>query len=58
MDQTADTAGLTLRCMNCRNRMGIDGAHILADRRLCCSRCAGQIQTLKVPGFGQVEIVG
>ena len=58
MDHTPDTDGLVIRCMNCRNRIGIDGARIMLDRRVCCCRCARNVQVLSIPGHGQIEIVG
>lgn len=40
MDHTHDTDQLVIRCMNCWNRLGIDGARILPDQRVwCCRLC-------------------
>ena len=59
MEQRATLAELIekLRCFNCRNRMGLDGAQIVGEGVLVCKRCAAHKETLAGPG-GEVGLVG
>jgi hypothetical protein len=59
MEQRVTLAELIdkLRCFNCRNRMGLDGAQIVGEGLLVCQHCAAQKETLLGPG-GAVDVVG